>query len=263
MQLLDGAPASATDLQPLALTGFGHFTTMRVERGGVRGLARHLARLARDCRTVFRVELDIATVRDQLRAAIADEPDPVVVRVTVFDPRLGVERPGAEARPRVLMTPRLAAPARPPALRVRTVRFARELPAVKHTGLFGALLARAEAQRDGWDDAVFADDAGRLAEGPTWNLGFVRDGGVVWPAADTLPGVTAALLDDALRAQSVPSSTAAVTPADLPRMDAAFATNAGFGVRPIASIDGVAWDPAHPALERLETAYLGIPLKQV
>lgn len=258
MQLLDGAPATAADLQALALTGFGHFTTMRVEHGGVRGLALHLARLARDCRTVFGAELDLAAVRGHVRAAIADEPDVVVVRVTVFDPRLGVERPGATAEPRVLVSPRPAGPARPSAPRLRTVRFARELPAVKHTGLFGALHARAVAQRAGADDAVFADGAGRLSEGPTWNLGFVRDGGIVWPQADALPGVTAALLSEA-----VPGTEAVVTAADLSGMEAAFATNAGFGLRPIASIDGVAWEAAPALLERLAAAYRGIPLEAV
>ncbi|MDN3310770.1 aminotransferase class IV [Microbacterium oryzae] len=256
MQQLDGAPAPATDLQQLALLGFGHFTTMRVETGGVRGLSLHLDRLVRDCRAVFGADLDRDRVPDLVSRAIADEPDLVLVRVTVFDPDLTLGAPGAPSRPRVLVTPRPPAGAPPSALRVRTTAYARDLPAVKHTGLFGALHARAEAQRAGWDDAVFADGRGWLSEGPTWNLGFVADGRVVWPDAEVLPGVTAELL-----ARDAPGTRAAVTREDLERMSAAFAMNAGFGVRPISAIDDVVFDPDHPALAELDRAYQAIPFE--
>lgn len=256
MQQLDGAPAPATDLQQLALLGFGHFTTMRVEHGGVRGLSLHLDRLARDCRTVFDADLDRDRVRDLVSRAIADEPEPVLVRVTVFDTETALGAPGAPSRPRVLVTPRPATGARPSALRVQTAAFMRDLPAVKHTGLFGALHARAEAQRAGWDDAVFADDRGRLSEGPTWNLGFAADGRIVWPEAEALAGVTAELL-----ARTAAGTRAPVTRDDLAGMCAAFATNAGFGVRAISAIDDVAFDPDHPALAELERAYRAIPLE--
>ena len=256
MQQLDGAPAPATDLQQLALLGFGHFTTMRVEAGGVRGLSLHLDRLVRDCRTVFDADLDRDRVRDLVTRAIADEPGPVLVRVTVFDPDLALGEPGAPSRPRVLVTPRAAAGPRPSALRVRTTAFTRDLPAVKHTGLFGSLHARAEAQRAGWDDAVFADGRGRLSEGPTWNLGFVADGRVVWPEAEVLPGVTAELL-----ARVAADVRAPVTRGNLAGMSAAFATNAGFGLRAISAIDDVVFDADHPALAELDRTYRAIPLE--
>ncbi|MFD5177862.1 hypothetical protein ACFWM1_18780 [Nocardia sp. NPDC058379] len=56
---LNGRPVALEELLALGLVGYGHFTSMRIERGrGVRGLALHLARLARDCREVFAAELD-------------------------------------------------------------------------------------------------------------------------------------------------------------------------------------------------------------
>src|SRR5690606_38534171 len=86
MELIDGAVPDPADLRALAFAGLGHFTTVLVESGGVRGLSRHLDRLVADCRTLFDVELDEGLVRARIREAIADEPDPVVVRVTLFDP---------------------------------------------------------------------------------------------------------------------------------------------------------------------------------
>ncbi|WOF21796.1 aminotransferase class IV family protein [Microbacterium betulae] len=255
MQQLDGAAVGIDRLQALALVNHGHFTTMRVDGGRVRGLSRHLERLVRDCRTVFDAELDVDAVRGFVRAAIADEDESVVVRVTVFDPALGLQRPGGDAAPRVLVSPRGVAPSADAPLRLRTTRYQRDLPAVKHTGLFGALHERRRAQRAGFDDAVFVDATGRLSEGPTWNLGFVDGGRLVWPEADALPGVTMSLLSEA---HDGLVTRRPVSASDLPGMEAAFATNAGGGVRAVAAIDDVTWDPAHPAIGLLRDAYASI-----
>ena len=44
MAELNGKPATLDDLQSLALTNYGHFTSMRLENGTVRGLSLHLDR---------------------------------------------------------------------------------------------------------------------------------------------------------------------------------------------------------------------------
>ncbi|WP_103532537.1 aminotransferase class IV [Streptomyces sp. SM11] len=236
----------------LAMTNHGHFSTMRVEHSLVRGLSLHLARLQRDCRTVFDTELDVDEVRARLREAAAGGPDPITVRVTVFDPLLGLERPGAEAGPQLLVTTRPAAASAAPPLRLRTARHLREVPAVKHTGLFGALHERSLAQRDGFDDALFTDGSSAVAEGPTWNIGFFDGTRLVWPAADVLPGVTMALLR---HHHSGPQCTEEVGVGRLSGMAAAFATNSSFGIRPIASIDDVEYDSGHAVLDALRKEY--------
>lgn len=258
MELIDGAVPDPADLRALAFAGLGHFTTVLVESGGVRGLSRHLDRLVADCRTLFDVELDEGLVRARIREAIADEPDPVVVRVTLFDPALTLERPGADAAPRILVSPRPAPGSAPAPLRVRTVRFGRQTPEIKHTGLFGALYQRRLAQRAGADDALFLDERGRFSEGPTWNVGFVRGDDIVWADGDALPGVTRALLAGAVGASSLP-----VSPGDLAGLDAAFATSSGAGIRPIAAIDDATWPTDHPAFDRLRDAYAAIPHEAV
>ncbi|WP_395293718.1 aminotransferase class IV [Kitasatospora hibisci] len=259
---IDGAPASAAQLAALGLLNYGHFTTLRAEAGRVRGLALHLDRLLRDCRTVFAAELDRETVRDRIRGALPADGAPVIVRVTVFDPALGLERPGAAAEPRLLVTTRPAPAAAPGPLRVRTAAYRRELPEVKHVGLFGLIRHRRLAQLDGYDDALLTDQDGRITEGATWNLGFLdADGQVVWPEGDALPGVTAALLAGV---HPGPQRRERVDAGSGPaRYAAAFALNAGVGVRPIAAIDGTAFDPAHPGLAELRVAYEGIGAETV
>ena len=252
---LNGEPVDGADLQTLALVNYAHFTSMRVEDGRVRGLALHLERLTRDCRTVFSAELDTDRVRELVRQVVDGASDPVIVRVTVFDPALEMGHPGADAAPQILVTARAAAAMSMAPLRVATARFSRELPQVKHTGLMTSLQQRRLAQRAGFDDAVFVDDAGFISEGVTWNIGFIDKDQVVWPTGEVLPGVTAALIAQCHNA----SVSARVNAAELHGLQAAFATNVSYGARPIAAIDDVKFDAEHPLLGKLLNAYLQIP----
>lgn len=86
MAELNGLPASLDTVKTLALTNYGHFTSMRVDDNRVRGLTLHLERLVRDCRQLFDADLDPERVRHLVRHALVDHPQPIVVRVTVFDP---------------------------------------------------------------------------------------------------------------------------------------------------------------------------------
>ncbi|MGK5559098.1 aminotransferase class IV, partial [Actinomadura kijaniata] len=194
MAELDGEPVGVEQLAALALVNYGHFTTMRVEGGGVRGLGLHLDRLTRDCRALFGVEPDVGRVRRLARRAVAGTDAPVVVRVTLFDPGLDLGRPVGNGEPRVLVTARPAGERPVPGMRVRTVRYSRDMPEVKHVGLFGAVLRRRAAQAEGFDDALFVDAGSSVTEGTTWNVGFFDGRRVVWPDAEALPGVTMRLL---------------------------------------------------------------------
>lgn len=254
MAELNGTPATVADVQALALTNYGHFTSMLVENGRARGLALHLQRLVRDCQRLFGTELDTVHVRELVRHTIRDRSAAVVVRITVFDPELTLANPGASAAPKILITTRPAPSAPSTPLRLTTARHERDLPEVKHVGLFTTLVHRRAAQQAGFDDVLFVGHDGAISEGATWNIGFLRDGRIVWPAAPSLPGVTQALIV----AAGVPATTAPITTADLPSMQAAFATNAGVGVRPVTAIDEVTWSPS-PDLDALRKLYLDLP----
>ncbi len=254
MAELDGQPATLEALQALALTNFGHFTSMRVDDGRISGLSLHLARLVRDCRAVFGADLDRQHVRELLRRAVRGKTGSFIVRVTVFDPALELGYPGVKVTPHVLVTSRPAPPAILPPLRVKSCTYMRELPIVKHTGLFGALHHRRAAQLSGFDDALFTDPTGIISEGVTWNVGFYDGDSVIWPKADVLPGVTMALLQRVHE-----HTTAPVTLDGLGRIQAAFATNASIGVRPITAIDDVDLPADHPILDALRGAYTAVP----
>ncbi len=253
---LNGRPADPGQLTALALVNYGHFTTMRVDDLGVRGLSLHLERLVRDCRRVFDADLDPDRVRGLVRHALAGAPRSVVVRVTVFDPDLELGHPGADAQPHLLVTTRPATSTPPAPLRLQSVRYRREMPAVKHVGLFGSLWWRRAAQRNGFDDVLFTEADATISETATANIGLLDGEEIIWPQADCLAGVTMRLIAAVRHPRT---RTAPVTLGQLADADAVFATNATVGIRPIEAIDGIPLPAGHPGLEALCQQYADIP----
>ncbi|GAA2623318.1 aminotransferase class IV family protein [Streptomyces vastus] len=253
MAELNGEPISVDQLKTLALTGYGHFTSMRVEDGRVRGLSLHQDRLVRDCRALFDAELDPERVRDLVRR-VAPTAGACVVRVTIFDPKFDMGHPGAKADPQVLVTTRPTGNLPLPPLRVQARKYVRDLPGVKSVGLFGTLLHRRAAQLDGFDDALFVDEQSLVSEGGTWNIGFFDQDRVIWPEADCLVGVTMQLLKDAHTYDEIP-----IRLADIADMQAVFATNAAIGVRAVSGVDDIALTDTHPIIDTLRKAYMEVP----
>ncbi|MFE1892284.1 aminotransferase class IV family protein [Streptomyces microflavus] len=257
MAELNGNPVTLDDLQALALTNYGHFTSMRMENGTVRGLSLHLDRLVRDCRIVFGVDLDRERTLSYIRKAAAGVTGIAGLRVTVFDPALDMGRPVDGKDPHILVNLRPAGAMPPPPLTAKTFAFTRDNAEVKHIGLHPQLRLRRDAQLAGFDDAAFIEPDGRVSEGGTWNLGFVDEQGtVIWPDAPVLPGTTMLLLQSLDTPKQI---TATVRLADIPSMAAAFATNTTIGVRAVSAIDDVRFPQDHPTLAALREAYVSIP----
>jgi branched-subunit amino acid aminotransferase/4-amino-4-deoxychorismate lyase len=241
-------PAELTPLMASAAANYGVYTALGVStEGRVRGLDQHLARLTRDAAELFGRSPDPDLVRASLRRVASSCARPAMLRATVFGPGL-----------HLLVTPRPPSPLPTGGLRVRTVPWVRDLPRVKHIGLFAASLQRARAQAEGYDDALFVTPGGLVAEGPTWNIAVAFGDELVWPDDDCLPGTTRALLRAA-----VPSTSRPVPVTALRTASAVLATSAGIGVRPVTEIDGrpVPGDPELTA--SLRKAYETLPGDQL
>ena len=238
----NGAPATLDDLRRIAAFNYGHFTAMQFRDGGVRGLSLHLARLDAASRELFGRPLEPTRVRGYLAHALASRAGPASIRVNVHSRALDREALAAPAESDVLVSLGAPATATRSPVRVRTMRYARELPHVKHVGTFGLFHQRRLAQLAGFDDALFATAAGEISEGTIWNVGFHDGARVVWPEAPMLRGITQQLLESALAARGIAQVGRPVHADELPGFRAAFLVNTASVVQPIASIDATAFD---------------------
>jgi branched-subunit amino acid aminotransferase/4-amino-4-deoxychorismate lyase len=238
------------DLRTLAMVNYGHFTSMRVDHGRVRGLGHHLDRLERDAREVFGRAVPGDTVRARIREAVAGAEGPVYAKVNVFarDFDAGM----AEQQPDLLVTVR-PLPSRPAPARVCTVEYERDLPHVKHVGTFGLFHQYRLARRRGFDRH------GEISEATVSNVCFADGDTLVWPSAPALPGVAMHLLRDALAARGVPVATRPVRPADLPSFRAAFASNALAPVQVIEQVDDLRFAGDDDLRALLAEIYEAIP----
>ncbi|HEX7916522.1 aminotransferase class IV family protein [Rudaea sp.] len=261
---LNGEPASVDDLRHLVQTNYGHFTAFRVKSGMARGLDLHLDRLQHATRELFGSELDRERVRAYLCHAVAGEARELSVRINVFARALDRERLDQPVAADVLV---IVAPASSQVLsplRVKSFLYARDLPTIKHVGTFALFQHRRLARQAGYDDALFVDADGRISEGSIWSIGFVdRDGGIVWPDAPQLDGVSMQLLKAGLARARMRSVTRAIQLAEIGEFRAAFFTNAGVPVRQIASIDDHSFTIDGAVMEELQRGYLSNTLQPI
>jgi branched-subunit amino acid aminotransferase/4-amino-4-deoxychorismate lyase len=252
---LNGRAATADDLRCLALMNYGHFTSLRVERGAVRGLDLHLDRLGKATRALFGVPLDLEFVRACMRGALRGYAGTCAMRVTVFSKALQRDRPSAASAPDVLVSLSAARGSPSAPLRLKTFGHERALPEIKHVATFPLFHYRRLAQLAEFDDAVFVDRAGCISEASIWNLGFVENDTIVWPEAPMLEGVSMQLIRAGLRERGIAATSRRIARDDLRRYRLAFLTNASWCVQPVASIDDVGFDADPVAFARLAACH--------
>jgi branched-subunit amino acid aminotransferase/4-amino-4-deoxychorismate lyase len=245
--LCNGRRAEAADLVALAMRNHGHFTTMQVRDGAVRGLDLHLARLREATAELFDVALDDARATGGLRQAldIAGSGD-CTARVTVcareFERAAQASQPLAAEDLDVIVA--LTPPCEPSPEPMRAASFVHEraLPHIKHVGTFAQFHLARQARGRGFDDVLFVGADGRVSEGTVWNVGLWDGSAVTWPDAPALRGTCERLLQAGLETLGVAQSRRAVPLADLRRFRAAFACNSR-GVRMIGAVDETAFAP--------------------
>ncbi|CRK58786.1 Aminodeoxychorismate lyase [Alloactinosynnema sp. L-07] len=243
--------------------GYGHYTAMRVEQGRVRGLARHLERLDRDAWVVFGAGIAEDVVRAEIRRAVDGHAEPVYAKATVFAPDFDRRTPEADVEPQVEVTVGALPGDDGPPLRVRTAAYQRDLPTIKHVGVFGPTYHRRLARKAGFDDVLFVNPDNEVCEGATWNICFLDGDTVVFPSAPALPGIAMGLIQSGLTRAGLHYEVRPVFAADLSDFGAAFATNALRPVRPIGAIDDVEFKVDADAVARLRRCHDSTPEERV
>jgi branched-subunit amino acid aminotransferase/4-amino-4-deoxychorismate lyase len=245
---------TASPLASLAFSNYGNFTTMLVRDGQVRAFSRHLDRLVRDCHALFQSELDTQVVRRLVRDVALDTAGQRVVRITVFDPAVTVHDSARSAHPQISVSVRNAGTLGH-SVTLQSVDFVRPMPTIKHAGVGAGIYYRRMARLAGYDDALFTDPYGRIGEGPTWNIGFVFDGAVVWPDGPRLPGITMSVVSELAARSGLSVTVAALSLRDARNADAAFITNATLGVQAVSAIDDHAVPTDASVVQHLRAEY--------
>lgn len=261
--LIDDRPATVETLATALLSNYGAFTSMQVDAGGVRGLDLHLERLEREALDLFGVAVPEARLRDRMRAALAGRPGRCSLRVQLFLGTVTLRRPDAQGEPSVLVAASDPAPPLSVPLRLQTQTYAREAPHLKHAGTFGLTAARRRAVQTGFDDALFVGADGRVSEGSIWNIGFLDDDRVVWPAAPMLDGTGQALIERGLEAVGMSSETRPIDRAALDGFRQAFICNSATPACAVANIDGRSLEVDPGAIDRLQAAWSTNPLQPI
>ncbi len=232
------------------LYGDGLFETLYVRRDQPFRLVQHLDRLERGAeflglRLPFEHEA-IAAFAARLIHRNALHTDSLL-RLTLsrgIGPR-GYSPRGADA-PTLVITQHPAAARRPAAPRWHLATASVRLPAgdalarLKSCNKLPQILARAEAEAVGAQEALLLNTAGWVAEAASSNLFWIQRDTVFTPplASGILAGVTRAVVFELCHALGVPVRERSLRPADLRRQDAVFLSLSSLGIVAASHLDG-------------------------
>ena len=219
---VNGLEADQAAVSLLDHEGWGHFTAMQVRGGRVRGLDLHLERLEAAHHEVYGRALDGQEVCARIRHALSGRLDASVrvygywagLIVTVREPQDTPRRPHS----------------------MTALPFQRPLARLKHVGSWGQGRFGEMARAAGFDEGLLVDETGRISEGIITNVGFWRDGTVIWPDAPKLLGITMLVLRRQLTAVGVGQADEPVRVQDLARYDGMILCNSR-GWAPVGRVD--------------------------
>lgn len=127
----------------------------------------------------------------------------------------------------------------------------------KCAGIYGVgTLAKHEADRAGFDDALMLDVHGRVAESSGANFFMVQDGMIKTPVPECfLNGITRQTVIQLARDLGYKVEEAYIMPEDLKNAQEIFLTGTAAEIAPVSKIDDTVNLPIGPVTERLKSAY--------
>jgi len=133
-----------------------------------------------------------------------------------------------------------------------TVPMGQAMTRFKTANRLASILARAEAERGGFDEALVCNAAGRVAEASGANVFCVREGRVQTPplSEGALEGVTRGLILQLCREAGVESEERSLTPEELRQAQGVFLTLSTWGIVEAIELEGCPL-PSAPLVEEL------------
>ena len=251
--------------------GDGVFETMRAYRGHVFQLDAHYRRFeasASAIRLPFPYRLD--RISNDLQAVLERNGltgTDAVVRVSISRGR-GVRGPGIAGAtdPTYVVAadplPETVAERRSLGIRLSTVRTRRisgeALPAhAKHANYLNSILACAEANEAGADDALLLDSFGKIGECSGANIFLVNGARVLTPDLKTgiLPGCARAFVLELCASNGLEADEVRLDPSVLDDVEEVFVTNSVLEVAPVCRVDYREYRVTGPVTSMLQELY--------
>ena len=265
------------------LLGDGLYETMRVVRGRPFRLPQHLDRLA--CGADFlKIKLPFTSKELENFAGQLIElnqmPEAILRLTLTRGPGGRGYAPNGGGKPTVLMTLHAApgAPASGPACSGQSSPYAGPeagapsgwklitasfripagdpLASFKTTSKILHVMARAEAEDQGADEALLLNTNGEAAETAGGNMFWIHDGTICTVPAGRgiLPGVTRAVVLEICQTLGLQTGERAIKPEALRNAGGLFITQSVFGIVPVVMFDGVPV-PSSPLVDQIARAY--------
>jgi aminodeoxychorismate lyase len=230
------------------LYGDGLFETMRVFNGKPFRWAEHLERLQRGAEFLkIKPPFSSEALRDFAAELVAINKVPDALLRLTLSRGIGVRgySPKGAESPTIVMSLHAApTPGAPP--RWKLITSSPRLPANEPLAQFktcnklAQILARAEADAAGADEALLLNTDGFVVEGASSNLFWIERDTICTPplAAGVLAGVTRAVVVEICQTLALKVSEKNITAEKLKRADGIFVSLSSFGVVEGVSVDG-------------------------
>jgi branched-chain amino acid aminotransferase len=246
------------------LYGYGLFETMRAYNGHIFRLDSHLTRLRCSAESIGLTHSILTTEegKQSLKAACmatleANELKEARTRLTVSAGEGDMTPdPTTCSNPTIMITARNLDPLPPEKYGTgfkATVSFLRRnsqspLSRLKSTCYMENILARMTARASGYDEAIFLNEQGYLAEGSTTNVFLVSNGELITPCFESgvLPGITREAVLETARTSNVKATERWVELNELIEAQEAFVTNSILELMPLVSVEGRAIGSGKP-----------------
>jgi branched-chain amino acid aminotransferase len=269
-QFVPEAEATVSVLDRSFLYGDGLFETMRVANGKVFRWAQHLDRLERGAQFLgIKIPFARAALGDFAAELVQRNQMPEsLLRLTLsrgvgvrgYSPK-GADRPvGAPSTASARIERAGAVPGAPLTWKAHVSSF--RLPAgevlaqFKTCNKLAQILARAEAEVAGAEEALLCNTDGFIVEAASSNLFWVSSGAVCTPplTSGILAGVTREVVCEICARLDIPVRESLLRPDELAQMEAAFLSLSSHGVVELSQVDGVLLGSS-PVTRQLHQAY--------
>ena len=130
------------------------------------------------------------------------------------------------------------------------------LSAFKTTSKILNVLARAEAEEKGADEALLLNTNGEVAETASGNIFWIYQDNIctVPTGRGVLPGITRAVVLEICQSLGLATQKRIIKPEQLRNAEGIFLTQSALGIVPVAAFDGLPVAPS-PLVDQIGTAY--------